>query len=105
MSNPIEKDQTQPLFKDSSGNIFYWKVRCSSIPVEPKQIDCIHCKGNGKIAEIDSYYHRDCPYCYGDGKTNLVINCYNTELEEYLQPFVKQYYKDRVKDNFLGEGI
>jgi RecJ-like exonuclease len=90
---------------DTQGNKFYWKVRCLSIPLEPKQVDCIHCNGTGKIAEIDSYYHKDCPYCYGSGKRDLVINCYNDELEEYLQQFVAQYYKEKIKNNFLGENI
>lgn len=105
MSNPIKKDQSQPLFKDGNGNIFYWKVRCLSVPLEPKQIDCIHCKGTGNTLKDDAFSLKDCVYCYGSGKKDLVINLYNTELEEYLQPFVEQYYKDIVKNNFLGEGI
>jgi len=101
MSNQTKKDQIQPIFVDAQGNKFYWKVRCLSIPIEPKQ----DCNGTGRIPEEDSFYRKDCSYCYGSGKRYLVINCHNIELEKYLQHFVTRYYEEKVKNNFLGEGI
>jgi hypothetical protein len=92
-------------FKDEKGNRFTWKINCIPIPVEPKEIDCIHCYGSGRIEDPDFFYDdRNCDFCLGSGKRPLTISCYDKGLEKYLEKFIDQYYKEQIT-NFFGENI